>query len=298
MEGECTRPRRKAVAVSVLSARHPLRMLCRSMSAGKGAGTAGNAARERRAPERHTKQGRSGSGPQTRTIAFGGPMQVSPVRIVAHGTNGGYAPEGAPGGPQRDSSRWVLRWEARMVTTKKTCRDGAPPTEGKNGRTGEGRRESLPSHLLLCSPSVLGTFFCLAGACLTWAGCAEQVRPPAPAELAKFQAADPANPTVDAAGVSLRAVRAVETGRPRGSGDEICPTGRVPGRDAQDRGGSRRYSVCGSRGRARRCRSSLRAGRRPTPDCRRPGSEPSGGLACPGARLFHDGDHVRSGLRE
>ncbi len=35
------------------------------------------------------------------------------------------------------------------------------------------------------------------GACLLLAGCAEQVRRPSAAELAKFQAADPANPTVD-----------------------------------------------------------------------------------------------------
>ncbi len=37
----------------------------------------------------------------------------------------------------------------------------------------------------------------LLGACLLLAGCMEQVRRPSAAELAKFQAADPANPTVD-----------------------------------------------------------------------------------------------------
>jgi protein involved in polysaccharide export with SLBB domain len=44
---------------------------------------------------------------------------------------------------------------------------------------------------------VMTKTFLLAGACLVLAGCGDRIRPPAPEELARFQAADQAHPMVD-----------------------------------------------------------------------------------------------------
>jgi protein involved in polysaccharide export with SLBB domain len=85
------------------------------------------------------------------------------------------------------------------MTTRTMYQDGASSTEGKKVRTGEGWRDCSPSSLLPFFLSGLRIFLCfwLAGACFTWMGCAEQVRQPSPAELARFQAADQTSPTVD-----------------------------------------------------------------------------------------------------